>query len=406
MTFQQKTYSFLNKNNLFCRPIIKLKYSEKKDLLNNDEFNVVNYDEYKKLKDYKNKIDDLEDKSNWDEAKKLSNIYELIYLPNKKHKCDSISKYEPLSRSYFKLWEIIKDFDLLDKKENLKFASLAEGPGGFIEAIINYRKKYDFEDLLYAITLKSTNKDIPGWNKANNFLKKNPNVNITYGKDNTGNIYNLENILEFRKEFNNDAYLVTADGGFDFSFNFNNQEQLSYRIIFCEIIMALSVQAIGGNFVCKFFDIYTKLTMSFIYLLISHYDEVHITKPNTSRPANSEKYIVCKGFKGINEKYLQKLFIIIKSWNFIEKNDLVINNIFEIDNQIFLNKIKEYNTYYFNIQTNNIRTTLSYITKPINEEQKIKQIKKQVTAAFSWCKNYKCKINYDSCYLCPSKKKF
>ena len=90
MTFQQKTYSFLNKNNLFCRPIIKLKYSEKKDLLNNDEFNVVNYDEYKKLKDYKNKIDDLEDKSNWDEAKKLSNIYELIYLPNKKHKCDYI----------------------------------------------------------------------------------------------------------------------------------------------------------------------------------------------------------------------------------------------------------------------------------------------------------------------------
>ena len=29
---------------------------------------------------------------------------------------------------------------------------------------------------------------------------------------------------------------VTADGGFDFSYNFNRQEQLSYRIIFCEII--------------------------------------------------------------------------------------------------------------------------------------------------------------------------
>ena len=37
--------------------------------------------------------------------------------------------------------------------------------------------------------------------------------------------------------------------------------------------------------------------MSFIYLLISHYDEVHITKPNTSRPANSEKYEYVKALK-------------------------------------------------------------------------------------------------------------
>ena len=39
------------------------------------------------------------------DAKKLSNLYELIYLPNKKYKYDSVSNYEPLS--YFKLFEIL-----------------------------------------------------------------------------------------------------------------------------------------------------------------------------------------------------------------------------------------------------------------------------------------------------------
>ena len=45
-----------------------------------------------------------------------------------------------------------------------------------------------------------------------------------------------------------DADLVTADGGFDFSTNFNKQEQSSLRIIFCEIVTALSVQKKGGAF--------------------------------------------------------------------------------------------------------------------------------------------------------------
>lgn len=390
-----KTNSFFNSNNKFKNPIVSLKFSDCRD---SEKIDVINYDEFKRLSFYKSKIDELDDTNDWDESKKISNLYELIYLPNKKFKSDSISRYEPLSRSYFKLWEIINDFNLLNVESNLKFASIAEGPGGFIESIINYRKKYNVKDTLHAITLKSINKDIPGWNKATNFLKKNKNVFISYGADNTGNIYNVENIKHFRKNFNGDAYIVTADGGFDFSVDFNKQEQMSYRIIFCEIIMALSIQQKGGHFVCKFFDMYTKITLSFLYLLISFYDEVHITKPLTSRPANSEKYIVCKGFKGIDESYLNKLYIIVKSWEFIEQNKFNIDQIFGNIPDLFYEKIKLYNTKYFNIQISNIEKTLEYINKK-SDKSRDKQVKKQVTAAFSWCKKYRCKINYNSCYL-------
>ena len=51
----------------------------------------------------------------------------------------------------------------------------------------------------------------------------------------TGNLYNLEiscilEITFIQKKKNVDV--ITADGGFDFSIDFNNQEQLSHKLIF------------------------------------------------------------------------------------------------------------------------------------------------------------------------------
>lgn len=380
---------------------LKLEYSEK------DKIELLNEYEYEKLIQVKNKIDSLEDCKLWDKIKKISNDFELIYLPNKKLKSSSVSKYEPLSRSYFKLWEIIHDFNLININTPIKAAGLAEGPGGFIEAIINYRKKFKNicrYDRVYGITLRSCDKDIPGWNKATNFLKKNDNVNIHYGLDKTGNIYNVDNITSFAQLFNNDADLVTADGGFDFSTNFNKQEQSSLRIIFCEIVASLSIQKKGGAFVCKVYDTYTHVSISFIFLLSCLYNTVTLTKPFTSRPANSEKYLVCQGFKGISPILLKKMRIIVKCWNLIDSKGEIIYRIMDMDKipKEFINKVLEYNTNYFNQQVLNIEKTLRYIeTFSLKEDYEHSELYKktvehQVKLAFNWCKKYKCKINYES----------
>ena len=392
-----KGESTLNESNLE----IKLEYRKE------EEIELLNEKEYNRLIHVKNKIDNLEDCKLWDKIKKISNDFELIYLPNKKLKSSSVSKYEPLSRSYFKLWEIIQDFNLINNSNPIKVAGLAEGPGGFIEAVINYRKKFKNTcklDKVYGITLRSCDKDIPGWNKAANFLKKNENVSVHYGEDNTGNIYNIDNIESFSKLFNKDADLVTADGGFDFSTNFNKQEQSSLRIIFCEIVTALSIQKKGGAFVCKVYDTYTYVSISFLFLLTCLYEKVSLTKPFTSRPANSEKYLVCQGFKGISPILLKKLHILVKSWNLI---DLKGEFIYKIMNNSkiptsFIDKVLEYNTNYFNHQVQNIEKTLKYIewfkdrddyeTTPLYK----KTIDRQVKLAYNWCRKYKCKINFDS----------
>jgi len=380
---------------------LKLEYNDE------EQIKLLNEEEYDKLIQVKNKIDNLEDCKLWDKIKKISNDFELIYLPNKKLKSSSVSKYEPLSRSYFKLWEIIQDFNLINNNSPIKVAGLAEGPGGFIEAVINYRKKFKNTcklDKVYGITLRSCDKDIPGWNKATNFLKKNENVNIHYGADNTGNIYNIDNIKAFSNLFNQDADLVTADGGFDFSTNFNKQEQSSLRIIFCEIVTALSIQKKGGAFVCKVYDTYTHVSISFLYLLTCLYEKVSLTKPFTSRPANSEKYLVCQGFKGITPILLKKLHIIVQSWNIIDNKNQFIYKIMneESISTNFIDKVLAYNTYFFNHQVENIEKTLKYIgcfkDKEDYENTSLynKTIDRQVKLAYYWCKKYKCKINYDS----------
>lgn len=395
-SMNKNTYLLHKDNNkIYPLPEISLQF----DRIEKNKF--VNKKEYDRIIEYKNNIDNLEDNKLWDTAKKLCNNYELIYLPNKKFKYDSISKYEPLSRAYFKLFEILVDFKLIDNTKILRIGSLAEGPGGFIEATINYRKRIvKTKDDITAITLFSTNKDIPGWNKSKNFLKKNPNVDINYGKDETGDLYNKDNIIHYASLFDNDADFITADGGFDFSYNFNKQEQLSYRIILCEIVSALSIQKVGGSFVCKIFDMYTEITQSLIYLLYSFYDNVYITKPNTSRTANSEKYVVCKGFRGIDEYYLTKLYVVIDNFKHITNNNMFVNQIFKynFDNE-FIKNLTNINTQFYNNQIKSIDKTLSLIKHNNLNIEFNSTIKEQTILAYKWCKYYKISINYNSKYL-------
>ena len=54
---------------------------------------------------YKNKITKFHDNKSWDKYKKMSNEYEPIFTSP--HSSNSISNYIPVSRSFFKLWEIV-----------------------------------------------------------------------------------------------------------------------------------------------------------------------------------------------------------------------------------------------------------------------------------------------------------
>ena len=72
-------------------------------------------------------------------------------------------------------------------------------------------------------------------------------------------------------------------------------------------------------------------------------------KPSISRPANSEKYLVCMKFKGISSIYYHKLLHIIKHLYIIDMYRIDLQNIFtDIFSNIdpsFVELIKHYNNY-------------------------------------------------------------
>lgn len=225
------------------------------------------------------------------------------------------NKPEILSRGFYKLWEMLFMFNLVDvNQDNFISAHLAEGPGSFIQATMFYRDKFSKKsksDKYYAVTLHSedTKNYVPELeqNFVDYYQQEKPTrfiLHKTYpkqvagafkNKDN-GDLINPKTIKLFGGQMKEKAHFVTADGGFNWE-NENTQEQEAFKLIFSQILAAVKVQRKNGSFVCKFFETYTKTSVKFITILRQFYNKIYITKPLLSRPSNSEKYVVCLDFK-------------------------------------------------------------------------------------------------------------
>lgn len=310
----------------------------------------------------------------WDQYKKYTNPYEYIHTQIPYSKL-SVCKLKPLSRSFYKLIEIFNIFNIDFKSDPITSFHLAEGPGGFVEALITYRENnntINSKDIYYGMTLiNDEDENIPGWKKSKYFLNKNQNVKIITGKDKTGNLLNVDNLWHCYYNYNNSIDLITGDGGFDFSTNFNQQEHLSVNLIFCQIVYAIAMQKKGGMFILKIFDIFTQITVELLYILSTLYEKCYIVKPHASRSANAEKYIICRNFKLDNTYDLIKKF----SELFTCLDDKPIYKILNIQiPYLYINKIEDINAILGQQQLENILSTLNILDN--NKPDKLDTIKK------------------------------
>jgi 23S rRNA U2552 (ribose-2'-O)-methylase RlmE/FtsJ len=370
----------------------------------------------------------------WDNIKKYTNPYEFIHtiIPGNK---TSISKLKPLSRSFYKMIELWKLFKLGEFKDtvnnfkpflepyidissdtltdtyidvttdksgdtninmnkndflnstqtkNISSFHLAEGPGGFIEAISHLRKNPN--DTYYGMTLVNDDPGCPGWKKSNTFLEKNPNVHIISGSDGTGDLLKIENYKFCKERFLNSMDIITADGGIDVSTDFNKQEQLVSKLLISEIIYGITMQKKGGNFILKIFDIFSKLTVDILYLLSCIYSEVYVTKPYTSRLANSEKYIVCKNFLLKDSIKISEVFL--NEFYKLNSNNNIISIVNIQHDYYFLNKIEEINVVLGQRQLENIITTLNMTTNKNNYDKIDTMKKSNIQKSISWCEKH------------------
>lgn len=323
-----------------------------------------------KLNNCRNKIDKINTEI-WKKIRWYINDYDFLV------------KDPIINRAFYKYWEIINVFNIFKNyTEDNTIFHCAEAPGGFIQGSNIYlqlnnnnnnksnkqennlpdkdgfftvAKKNKKIEKNYKIFSISLNKDLPEYKNYNlpSYNKRviNKHVCITYGKDNTGNINNLDNIKNIKTMVGKGCYLITADGGFDEGTDFNNKEQLHYLLILNEIYSAICLQKAEGHFILKVFDIFTETSIHLLYLLNLIYAEVYIYKPKTSRPTNSEKYIICKNFKlndNIKTILLDNLYILSCNLKYEKNNynsfvlfdkipDLFVKNIYQM-NELLLNK--------------------------------------------------------------------
>ncbi len=118
-------------------------------------------------------------------------------------------------------------------------------------------------------------------------------------------------------------------------------------------------------------------------------------KPYTSRIANSEKYIVCQGFKvGDSGKIIEQFVNMFPSLmcglgDVGEANVPTLLSILKKEHDLyFLNKIEDMNAMVSFQQIENITSTLSIITNHRNAEKLEHYKKMNVNKCISWCDQY------------------
>ncbi|CAF1273541.1 unnamed protein product [Adineta steineri] len=168
-----------------------------------------------------------------------------------------------------------------------------------------------------------------------------------FGKDNSGNILDKENIHGLWEKIRTNppllgVHLVTGDGSVDTSGDPNEQESIVSELHYTEAICAMGALVKGGSLVLKMFNLFECDTICLLYVLALHFKELSIFKPASSRSPNAETYVVALGFRGIDPAILESLFSFVSATFPFEKallsRDLIP--------QSFLNELIQFAEYF------------------------------------------------------------
>lgn len=359
-------------------------------------------DEERQLHEQRNRIQVYESAlplgKNWEYYKKAVNPYEWVYTQKKYLTFpDSVSSLRPLSRSYFKMVEILElssFFAHLSHQTPLRTAHVCEGPGGFIEAVYDESQKQGrrcYQTI--AMTLRSRQSHVPSWRKASQFLKRNRSVQVIYGEDGTGDILKPENQQYFidhvvYETSHERVDLFTADGGFDVSDHYEKQETLLFPLLMASTKIGLEVLKKGGTFVLKVFDCYHRATMDLLYFLSCHFEQWTLYKPGMSRPCNPEHYFVGRGFHGCTEEVLD----VMRLWCLMLENGEPLEALFREGyayDASFSAWIQEHRRTSYEAQMAYLERVFRMIEREMaGEELRREELHENESHSITWCQRF------------------
>ena len=279
------------------------------------------------------KIDNFSEKQ-WHYYRKITNPF------------DFPSRSLAVNRAFYKLWEILAIYSEIQLQipvhgngNTVKVLLLAEAPGSFVQVI---KKKWpDCHCVAVTKPIDSYAEVVKNGTSSprfSNTVLELPNCTFLYN-----NLTNYYNVNQFVDKYKDSFDLITADGGFDEKELYSQKETLHYDLILSEIVCILNCQTLHGNCILKVFETFTTTSFFLLWLLCHHYKSYHFVKPSTSRPTNSEKYIVCVDFQGLNYSKdelidLTKSHVTSNMTLNLEVPDIFINSLLNV---VHVNTIKQ-----------------------------------------------------------------
>ena len=354
---------------------------------------------------HRKKINDYEratGTSEWEYYKKIVNPYELIYTQKKYPNFpESVCLLHPLSRSYFKMTEILgitEFFKQFNSHQKVRSAHVCEGPGGFIQGFLDQAERHKITQVSStAITLRPKQANVPGWKRASQFLQKHRNVKISYGIDGTGDLLNYNNQNEFIKICDPPVNLFTGDGDFDFSMDYDAQEQTIFPLLLASVRVGFEVLQEGGTFILKFFDMYYAGTRDLMYFLSQYFAKWTLYKPATSRPCNPELYFVGHCFRKPDTTILN----ILRGWSKAACFQDAPIRLFQIPAYP-----KVFTDILATIGSTSVAKQVAYLERVFalmdatDKDEQIKQMLKiHESMSYTWCKAFSAPVYPNRCHL-------
>ena len=278
----------------------------------------------KKLEISKNKIDPFFTMKNYQSIWGSLDLYAPL---KRKLVADFGAQY--VTNAWIKYWEIYCEFSVVSmpavksatKTAPVRIFCNAELPGASISAFNHYADTYGIPYDWRASSLSPSetqiNKDTLGdyygiWEKNREkwLMSSKREVGIYY---NNGDCTDINNLNDFEKRIgiNSDfggVDIYSHDAGIEIApTDYNRQEELNLRIhLGCALAGFMTLKK-GGFFIAKQYTFFEPLSVELIALYSSMFEKFYIDKPQTSRPYNSEIYLIGVGFLGLGDDVRAKL---------------------------------------------------------------------------------------------------
>ena len=193
---------------------------------------------------------------------------------------DIKENHDIISDNFYKIWEMMFMFDIIDINKSELTSLHMSDDGAFAQSVLFFREKYSDKsksDKHYILNMTESKMSV-NQKFINYYDKQKP-----------------KKVIEI-KDIKDKCQLITCNPTLD-DIDETNQEGAYLNLLLLQIYKAISAQSKEGLFICKIFETYTTSMIKIIAMLKTFYAKIFITKPLTSRPSISEKYIVCIGFK-------------------------------------------------------------------------------------------------------------